>query len=128
MEVKHPMIKRKVLIKGKYITPNTIEIKADATQQLIPGQKVLIYRPTDKSIVGAKGKIIGKKERVLGSGNIEYQGGKLLVRVPQKSTYILRKTYGRNLGSSKRALVFKYKRPVQTEKRINEVYIKPIEE
>ena len=47
--------------------------------KLIPGQKVLIYKPTGQSIISASGKTIGKKERVLGSGEVKLNDKKMIV-------------------------------------------------
>ncbi len=76
------MPKIKKIISGKIISPKTIEIVDANRSGLIPGQKVLVYTTTGHDIVSASGRIIGKKEKVLGSGEVKIDGNKLIVRSP----------------------------------------------
>lgn len=66
-------------IPGKVISPRTIEVVDAEGSKLIPGQKVLIYRTTGRDIVSASGRVIGKKEKVFGAGEVRIVGGKLIV-------------------------------------------------
>lgn len=68
-------------ISGKITSPQTIEVVNSKQSKLIPGQKVLIYRTTDHNIVSASGKIIGKKEQILGSGEVKLVENQLVVTV-----------------------------------------------
>lgn len=41
---------------------------------LLPGQRVLVYKPTDSDILSSSGKKMGKKEDVIGIGRVENDG------------------------------------------------------
>ena len=77
------MARNKHSISGRKIAAGKYEVVDGATSKLIPGQRVLVYQPTDLSIVSASGKILGKKEQVLGAGEVKIVGNKLVVEVPQ---------------------------------------------
>lgn len=77
------MARIKESISGKVISPKTIEVMDAKRSKLIPGQKVLIYQTTGHNIVSASGKVIGKKEKVLGSGEVKIVGDKLVVESPK---------------------------------------------
>lgn len=82
------MAKVKEPISGKIVSPHTIEVIRPEQSKLIPGQKVLIYKATGRNIVSADGRIIGKKERVLGSGEVIFVGNKLMVKPSQTANTV----------------------------------------
>lgn len=77
------MARNKHSISGKRIAAGKYEVIDGVTSKLIPGQRVLVYKPTERNIVAASGKILGKKEQVLGAGEIKVVGDKLVVEIPQ---------------------------------------------
>lgn len=77
------MARNKHSISGKRIAAGKYEVIDGVTSKLIPGQRVLVYKPTERNIVAASGKILGKKEQVLGAGEIKVVGNKLVVEIPQ---------------------------------------------
>lgn len=77
------MTRNKHSISGKKIAAGKYEVVNGITSKLIPGQRVLVYKPTDRNIIAASGKILGKKEQVLGAGEIKVVGNKLVVEIPQ---------------------------------------------
>ena len=124
------MARIKESISGKVISPQKIEISDSERSKLIPGQKVLIYKTTGHNIVSASGKIIGEKEKVLGSGKERIDGDKLIVeRAKTTSTtptfYAKEIVSGRNISKSKAA-----NQSVHAKKFISDcnVLIKPIDE
>lgn len=77
------MTKVKNTISGRLVSPRIIRVVDSSGSRLIPGQKVLIYKTTDKNIIGSSGKKIGKKEQVLGSGKVKVAGSQILVESPR---------------------------------------------
>lgn len=68
------------IIMGRYIAPGTIKVTKDDGQHLVEGQRVLVYRPTDRKIVSCStGRVIGKKEKVLGSGVVNIKEGRPII-------------------------------------------------
>lgn len=74
------MAKTKKNISGKRIAPGVFEVDSSRKKDLIQGQKVLIYKPTSKAIVGLTGRVIGHKERVIGVGEVDVVGDKVVVK------------------------------------------------
>lgn len=72
------MAKKQNII-GRVVSPNRVNISNPRQVKLAQGQKVLIYKETDHSIVSTSGHILGKKERVLGVGRVHAVGGRLFV-------------------------------------------------
>ena len=123
------MAKENEKISGKKISPGIIMVDLSKRKELIQGQKVLIYKPIDASIVSPSGKIIGKKERVLGTGNVAIMGNKVVVKTSH--------TVRRNLASNKEGKVKSYNKVLKvSNQKLNysrlkmdtNVFIKPIEE
>lgn len=74
-------------IKGQYAGKGRIQIVDHNGVRLPDGQKVLVYKPTDKEIVGyLSGRTLGKKEKVLGAGTIKTIDGKAYVITHNKSS------------------------------------------
>lgn len=73
-------MKQKMSFVGRKIANGKIEV-TDAKNNMIPtGQKVLVCKPTTHDIVHySTGKIIGKKEIVVGTGTIKNEMGKVEV-------------------------------------------------
>lgn len=121
------MAKIRKSISGNRIAPGVIEIELTGRKLLQQGQKVLIYKPTDKSIVSSSGRIIGKKERIFGVGEVDVDGEKLIVKTSRTGV--------RKPSSFRRAEVLKIL-PVTGGRRFTSsrlkmdtrVCIKPIEE
>ena len=65
--------------KKKQGTSKTIKAIVTGGKELLPGQKVLIYTTTDSNIVSSTGRIIGKKESIIGTGIVSIQDNKLVV-------------------------------------------------
>jgi len=121
------MAKVKRSISGRRIAPGVIEVELSDKKDLIQGQKVLIYKPTSKSIIGTTGKIIGQKEKVLGVGEVSVIGDKVVVKAHGSKARKL--SYVRS-GSAK-ALTKAYKvksQKLSSPKLDTRVYIKPVEE
>ncbi len=121
------MAKVKKSISGRRIAPGVIEVELSERKDLMQGQKVLIYKPTSKSIVGTTGKIIGQKEKVLGVGEVSIIGDRVVVKAPGANSRKL--SYVRN-GTAK-ALTRAYKvksQKLSSPKLDRRVYIKPVEE
>ena len=78
-------MKNKKGIRGQFVSPSRIEIFDSSPKKLSPGQKVLIYKETNKDIVSATGKVLGKRERVIGSGRVKIINEGLVVEIPQKT-------------------------------------------
>lgn len=68
-------------IVGKYVSPNKIEISLPCKKTIQEGQRVLVCRPTNSAIVNyATGKVIGRKEQVVGKGIIKVENGSYVVK------------------------------------------------
>lgn len=61
---------------------NTVNVVVSGGGGLIPGQKVILYKPTDRKIVDSSGKIIGKKEHVIGIGKVFLENDTIVVKSP----------------------------------------------
>lgn len=124
------MARNKHSISGKKIAVGKYEVVDGVTSRLIPGQRVLVYKPTDRNIVAASGKILGKKERVLGAGEVKVVGDKLVVEIPQsKIAYRRPQVKSAVLKAAKQS--FKMVTPIEKgQRRLNDekVLIKAIEE
>lgn len=59
--------------------PKTIKAIVSGGKELIPGQKVLIYTPTNSDIVSSTGKVIGKKENIIGTGIVRFEDDQLVI-------------------------------------------------
>lgn len=59
--------------------PKTIEAIVSGGQKLIPGQKVLVYTPTNSDIISSTGKVIGKKEKIIGTGIVHFVDDQLVI-------------------------------------------------
>lgn len=75
------MVKTKKQIPGVRIATGKYKVTDAATSSLIPGQKVLVYTSTDQNIVAATGRVIGKKENILGTGKVKMADGALIVEL-----------------------------------------------
>lgn len=121
------MMKRKMSFVGRKIASDKIEV-IDAKNIVIPtGQKVLVCKPTADHIVHySTGKIIGKKEIVVGTGTIKNEMGKIeVVYTPRENK---KKA---NISSSKPISVVKAKRAkgvLGLKKKTDDYIIKIIEE
>ena len=123
------MGKKESIVSGRIVSPSIIEVKTDRTQ-LISGQKVLIYRPTDRRIMSPSGKKIGMRERVLGSGKVAVEGDKVVIKVSKNANAI---TPLRAKSTAQRHTKLVQKTRLNRKKSIRpfpslEVYVKPIEE
>ncbi len=126
------MAKIKDEISGMIVSPRIIEIENNKKNKLLPGQKVLIYKNTGKNIVGASGRILGKKERVLGIGEVKLSGCKVIVESEafKIATPITFKTKGAVIEAAKKTMIT----PKIKKNRLKRytydknVFIKPIEE
>lgn len=74
------MFHKKHVISGRVISSNQIEVKSSDHSRLIPGQKVIIYKNTGRKIMGASGKVLGEKETVLGTGKVQVDGNKTIIK------------------------------------------------
>ena len=124
------MVRNKHSISGRRIAAGKYEVLDGMSSKLIPGQRVLVYKPTDFNIVAASGKILGKKEQVLGAGEVKVDGNKLVVEIPQSEIFSRRlPTKSSMLKVEKQR--FKMTKPVekgQLRTRDEKVLIKAIEE
>lgn len=123
-------MKYKRIITGQYVAPNQIRISTLDTERVQEGQRVLVCKPTGSNIVNySTGKVIGQKEKVIGTGIVKIKNGIVMVRTKTNGTKAPRlnnlcavgiKTKERStkIGVIKEAGVNK----------VNEVIIKPIEE
>ena len=67
-------------IKGKYTTSGKIQITDYGSGRLSDGQKVLLYKPTDKEIISSfTGRKLGRKEKVIDTGIVKTIDGKVYV-------------------------------------------------
>lgn len=74
MEVRMPIV-------GQYVSPDKIEISIPRKERIQEGQRVLVCKPTNNTIVNyATGKVIGRKEQVVGTGIIKVEGGNYVVK------------------------------------------------
>lgn len=123
------MARNKHSISGKKIAAGKYEVVDGVTSKLIPGQRVLVYKPTDRNIVAASGKILGKKERVLGAGEVKVVGNKLVVEIPQSKIAYRPQVKSSMLKVAKQS--FKMVKPIdrgQLRLSDGKVLIKAIEE
>lgn len=74
------MFRKKHTISGKVIASNKIEVKSSDHSKLIPGQKVIIYKNTGHKIMGASGRVLGDKETVLGTGRVQVDGNRTIIK------------------------------------------------
>lgn len=123
------MVKNKHSISGKRIATGKYEVIDGVSSKLIPGQRVLVYKPTERNIVTASGKILGKKEQVLGAGEIKAVGDKLVVEIPKSQVDY--RTSARSSGLKAVKQSFKTKKSIgKGQLRLSDVkvLIKAIEE
>ena len=80
------MVKIKKQISGEKISTGKYKVTDAATSNLIPGQKVLVYTSTNQNIVAATGRVIGKKENVLGTGKVKMADGALVVELLESAS------------------------------------------
>lgn len=74
MEARTPIV-------GQYVSPNKIEISIPGKRRIHEGQRVLVCRPTNSAIVNyATGRVIGRKEQVVGTGIIKVEDGSYVVK------------------------------------------------
>lgn len=74
MEARTPIV-------GQYVSPNKIEISIPRKGGIQEGQRVLVCRPTNSAIVNyATGKVIGRKEQVVGTGIVKVEDGSYVVK------------------------------------------------
>ena len=77
-------------IVGQYVSPDRIEISIPCKRNLQEGQRVLVCRPTNNTIANyATGKVIGRKEHVLGTGIIALENGGYVVKTDKKAVSIV---------------------------------------
>lgn len=92
---------RNKIIKGQYTSKGKIQI-VDFDGVLLPdGQKVLVYKPTDKEIVGyLSGRKLGNKEKIINAGTIKMIDGKAYVLTDRKTNAYgrIRSVYPERLG------------------------------
>lgn len=136
-------------IVGQYVSPNKIEISLPCKGRIQEGQRVLVCRPTNSAIVNyATGKVIGRKEQVLGTGIIKVEDGGYVVKTDKNGPVIPvkgLKARGRTFAvkANKNAPVihayevkekivkgarFKYSQKVNVRSKVEEVIIKVIED
>lgn len=123
------MAKTKKSISGRRIAPGVIEVELSGRKDLMQGQKVLIYKPTSKTIIGSTGKIIGQKEKVLGIGEVVVADDKVVIKTHRTgrnkllgvSKGVVKTLNGSSWVKSRKLSSPKFK--VDTN-----VYIKPVEE
>lgn len=123
------MARNKHYISGKRISAGKYEVVDGITSKLIPGQRALVYKPTDRNIVAASGKILGKKEQVLGAGEVKVVGNKLVVELPRSKIAYRPQVKSSVLKAAKQG--FKIVKPIEkSQLRLSDgkVLIKAIEE
>ena len=123
------MARNKQSISGRKIAAGKYEVVDGITSKLIPGQRVLVYKPTDRNIVAASGKILGKKEQVLGAGEVKVIGNKLVVEISQSKIAYRPQAKSSMLKVAKQSI--KMARPIERgQLRLSDgkVLIKAIEE
>ena len=118
------MIKAKKNIIGKIISPTKIRIINTAKSELIPGQKVLLYQTTNHNVISLTGKILGKKERVIGVGKVDSSGRQLVIEKDSQA-YTLKPYINNYIKQSRKKSMVKSFDP-EGGKGI--ILIKPIEE
>lgn len=99
------MARTKYSVSGKRISAATYEVIDGEKSKLIPGQRVLVYKPTKHNIVAASGKILGKKEQVLGAGKVKAVGNKLVVEVPRSQIAYRPQIRGSVLKAAKQGFI-----------------------
>ncbi len=78
--------------RGQFKLPNQIKILNSDKITLKEGQQVLICSPTKKNVINySTGEILGKKEKVVDIGVVEFKNGQLVIKPSQKSSKIIRK-------------------------------------
>ena len=123
------MTRNKHSISGKKIAAGKYEVVDGVSSKLIPGQRVLVYKLTNRNIVAASGKILGKKEQVLGAGEVKVVDQKLVVVIPQSK--IAHRPQVKNSVLKVAKQNFKTVKPIEKEQlRLSDgkVLIKAIEE
>lgn len=123
------MARNKHSISVKKIANGKYEVIDSVTSKLIPGQRVLVYKPTDRNIVAASGKILGKKEQVLGAGEVKVVGNKLVVEIPQSKTAYHLQSKSSVLNATKQS--FRRVKPIEKGRQLlsdGKVLIKAIDE
>ena len=124
------MFRAKKIISGKRIAPGIVEVDISGKSRLFQGQKVLVYKPTDKDIIGHSGKVIGKKERILGIGEVVISGDKVVVKTPQSLIHpqLSRKPIRISKASIGSRKMPSKKMKLSSVMTDSNVYIKPVEE
>lgn len=122
------MAKKQNVIVGRVISPNRVKISNPQQVKLVHGQKVLIYKETDQSIISTSGRFLGKKEQVLGVGRVHTMGGHLIISRGSNPNY----TGLRQERIVAHALVNSGKKLKKSSRRVKPsleiVRIKPIDE
>ena len=114
-------------IGGKFLSPTKVVIEKPGNTKLMPGQKVLLYKQTDKNIFTSTGKLLGKKECVLGAGVVRLVGNELFVEIPLPKcsrTYKTKSTWENTI----KHCVKMNARITKHKCNASRVLIKPIEE
>lgn len=123
------MIRTKKAIVGKKTAPGIIEVESKGKKELVKGQRVLIYKPTGKAIVGSSGRTIGQKERVLGIGEVAVIDDKVVIKTPQVvSCKRIRSPKGAVKALNKSYRLKSCNLRSHKLKMDTQVYIKPVEE
>lgn len=123
------MVKIKKQIPGEKISTGKYKVTDAATSNLIPGQKVLVYTSTDQNIVAATGRVIGKKENVLGTGKVKMTDGALVVELLKPASPHYRVIAQKRTALSAQSIKsMGHLRKKKTVSPIGKVFIKAIEE
>lgn len=123
------MAKTKKSIPGRKIAPGVIKVDLSGRKDLIQGQKVLIYKPTSKAIIGTTGRIIGQKEKILGIGEVVAVGDKVVVKAPRTGNRNLLGVRNGAVKVSNRSNWVKSRKLGSLKFKVDpNVYIKPVEE
>lgn len=123
------MAKTKKSILGKRVAPGIFEVEISGKKDLIQGQKVLIYKPTSKTIVSSTGRIIGQKEKILGTGKVRIVDDKILVQTSRMRKHKILDIRNGLVKTSNGSYKFKSPKVVSPSFVIDKhVHIKPVEE
>lgn len=77
-------------ITGCYISPDKVKVTSSTGEKLQEGQRVLLCQPTNNVIVDyATGKVIGRKEKVLGTGIVKGKEGSFIVNIAGRGPALL---------------------------------------
>lgn len=121
------------VISGKFTAPNLVTVLSSSGHKLVNGQTVLVCRPTQDRIIDyTTGKVMGTKERILGTGIVKKQDDNAITIVvkPTESYFADKQTINFAMAKRRRSMIparirhFSPKRFVRTID--NNVVIKPV--